>query len=76
VKPTKEMVIRWISDSLAQLEFAENAFLDVVMRKPDELKEKYPISEDKQKDTDDNNDEEEEDNYELIQENDYDFELL
>ena len=40
LKPTKETVIGWISISLNRLEFGENAFIDVILRDPEEVKKK------------------------------------
>jgi len=74
VKPTKETVIGWISISLNRLEFAENAFMDVILRDPEEVKKKVKYDQ-----LENEIDEEEggdEDTYELIYEDDYDFSSL
>ena len=74
MKPTKETVIGWISISLNRLEFAENAFMDVILRDPEEVKKKVKYDQ-----LENEIDEEEggdEDTYELIYEDDYDFSSL
>ena len=72
VKPTKETVIGWISISLNRLEFAENVFMDIILRDPEEVKKKV-----KHDQLEDEIDEEgDEDTYELIYDKDYDFTSL
>jgi len=63
------MVIDWVLDGLSSLHFEEDAFLNVILRNFEDLKEEEQISEEPLEEPD-------EGEFELMFENDYDFEVL
>jgi len=76
VKPTRRELVEWIRDSVNQIEMSEGVFLNVVLRNPEEI-QKY-VSQNQLQEGDEEMQEEgqQEDEYELIHDNDYDFDTL
>lgn len=62
------MLITWISETLTNLKFDEDAFLNVILRNPEDLEEK----EEEPELPEDANEED----YELIYDQDYEFDSL
>jgi len=67
-KPTKDLIIQWIEEAVERLEFADNAFLNVVLRGPEVLHNQT-----EQEEVDQEEESEEQDYYELVYEDDYEF---
>jgi len=76
MKPTRRELVEWIRDSVNQIEMSEGVFLNVVLRNPEEI-QKY-VSQNQLQEGDEEMQEEgqQEDEYELIHDNDYDFDTL
>lgn len=69
------MVIGWIRDALDQQEFTDDVFLNVVMRQLEDV-ESLMIEPETEDDRDPTEKEEEEDHFELVDENDYEFDVI
>ena len=78
MKPSKAEVLRWIKLSLNSLIFAENAFLNVVLRASEETNGLLTQNELEQSENPEevSGEGEEVDGYEVVDEDDDDFECL
>lgn len=85
LKPTKEHVIKWISDALYDIKLDEGVFLRVVLRDLEDLQLKLrtdieKVTKKSQEQEDEGEEYEklsgEEDDYELVYEDDYNFDYI